>query len=379
MIDRNPQTTFRPETAKRAFTTRCVSADVIAASRVDDSRRPAAGDLVLCEVLGIGQHKTLHGIGGRRQALFAGDHVIVTYGDRYAPDQFEARLPEDLGPCDLVAAGGLAGRVCASHGKMAAPTQLQPLGLLVDAADRTVNTRRYGLDPIIGGSDMRPPVIAVLGTSMNSGKTTTAVNLIRGLRAAGKRVGATKVTGTCAATDTFGFQDAGADIALDFTDAGHGSTYQLDRAELLRIFRVLVGSVAAQDVDVIVIEVADGLYQRETAMLIDAPEFRAAVDAVVFAAQEGAGAVQGAVHLQAAGLPVTALSGVFTSSMLAMREAAAHTEVPVEPTPELATPAAALRVLASRPVDKLPAHSTPMRPTLPVMPMPAPTAVAAGV
>lgn len=368
MFANNTNTAFQLDTAKRAFTTRCVSDEVIAASHIDDSRGPAAGDLVLCEVLSIGQHKTLHSVGGRRQTLFPGDRIILAYGDRYAPDQFEACIPEDLDACDMVAAGGLAGRVRASHGNMATPTRLQPVGLLVDTQGRTVNTRRYGIDALAAGGNERPPVIAVFGTSMNSGKTTTAVDLIRGLRASGKHVGAAKVSGTGAATDIYGFRDAGASIALDFTDAGHGSTYQLERAELLRVFRALVGSVAATDVDVIVIEVADGLYQRETAMLIDAPEFREAVDLVAFSAQDGAGAVQGAHHLQAAGLPVVVLSGVFTSSMLAMREAGAHTDVPVVPTAELATPDAATKVLAWSENESREPEATAAQPAAPVMP-----------
>jgi hypothetical protein len=38
------------------------------------------------------------------------DAIIVAYGHRYAPDQFEAYVPEDLGPCHLVAGGGVAAR-----------------------------------------------------------------------------------------------------------------------------------------------------------------------------------------------------------------------------------------------------------------------------
>lgn len=355
----NTTAAARLEMVKRAFTTRCVGDNVIASSHIDSARRPAAGDLVLCEVLSIGQHRKLHGVDGRRQELFAGDRMVVAFGARYAPDQFEARLPEDLEPCDLVAAGGLAGRVCASHGNMAEPTRIRPIGLLVDPGGQTVNTRRFGLGAVATRDRPRPPVIAVLGTAMNSGKTTTAINLIRGLRAAGKRVGAAKVTGTGAATDTFGFRDAGAHIALDFTDAGHGSTYQLTRAELVRVFRILVDSVAATEVDAIVLEVADGLYQRETATLIDAPEFRDRVDVVVFAAQDGAGAVHGAERLRAAGLPVAALSGVFTSSVLAVREAAAHTTVPVVSTAEFATAAASAAVLAW---EAAAVHGTPGTP-----------------
>ena len=40
-----------------------------------------------------------------------------------------------------------------------------------------------------------PPLIAVMGTCMNSGKTMAACEIIHGLTKAGKRVGAAKVTG----------------------------------------------------------------------------------------------------------------------------------------------------------------------------------------
>jgi len=100
--------------AKAAYTTRHV--DLHAASQLLTGVRPRVGDLVLARVAVLGQHPKIELAHGRRAAMFPGDEIVVAYGNRYAPDQFEAEIPGDLGPCDLVAAGGVAGKVIAAHG-----------------------------------------------------------------------------------------------------------------------------------------------------------------------------------------------------------------------------------------------------------------------
>jgi len=213
------------ESAKRAYTTRrCDFGDV--RYLLTAGTAPQAGDVVLARVEEIGQHSGLHAVSGRRSTLFVGDEIIVAFGNRYAPDQFEAVVPTDLGPCQLAAGGGVAARVVASHVKMRKATQLRPLGLLADANGRPLNLQHYSL-PCVEGRPRRPVTIAVVGTSMNSGKTTTAAHLVRGLRAAGLAVSAAKVTGTGAGGDPWLMRDAGAAQVLDFTDAGHASTYKL--------------------------------------------------------------------------------------------------------------------------------------------------------
>jgi len=91
---------------------------------------PRAGDVVVARVEELGQHKRLELKTGRRAHLFPGDEIVVCYGSRYAPDQFEAHVPGDLGRCQLVAAGGIAGRMVNKHVLMDEPTQITPLGLL---------------------------------------------------------------------------------------------------------------------------------------------------------------------------------------------------------------------------------------------------------
>nr|WP_257910301.1 hypothetical protein [Janibacter limosus] len=163
-------------------------------------------------------------------------------------------------------------------------------------------------------SEGRPPVIAVFGSSMNSGKSTVLGSIVNGLVGAGLQVAAGKSTGTGAGNDPHHFRDAGASTVLDFTDFGHATTYRLGDQRIREIFVDMVDELAATGPDVVVIEVADGVYREETRRLLEDPAFHERVDRVVFASQDALGAVAGMQVLDAAGVTTAAVSGVVTSS-----------------------------------------------------------------
>ena len=317
----------RLQRAKRGFTTRRVDLDS-ACTLLPPPLAPLPGDLLLARVDLVSPRNRLELVDGRRAHLFAGDEVLLAFGNRYAPDQYEAQVPGSLDVCELVAAGGLAAAVLGRHDAMAKASSLRALGLLGDAQGRRMNLSQFALARVAVPRQPRPRVIVVTGTSMNSGKTTTVSCLIRGLRASGQRVAALKVTGTGAGGDLWLMKDAGASPVLDFTDAGHASTSGLATATLIEILHTLVAHAAASAPDAIVVEVADGLLQPETAALLRSREFRALADVVAFAAGEAMSADAGVRWLRAEHLPVRLLSGLLTASPLAMREAEASTGLP---------------------------------------------------
>lgn len=344
--------------AKPAYTTRHLDLTVAAQLLVQGT--PRVGDVVLARVTEIGQHARVELPSGRRALLFPGDEVVVAYGHRYAPDQFEAAVPDDLGPCELVAAGGIAARVSVAHGKMSAATALEPVGLLADASGRRL-TLADGVpaSAMLGDDVDRPLTIAVVGASMNAGKTTTAAHLVRGLRGAGLRVGAAKTTGTGAGGDVWLLSDAGAFPVYDFTSAGLPSTYRVDAERVRGVFCELTDRLAQDGCEAIVIEVADGVYQDETAGLLVDPLFLDRVDAVLFASYDALGATAGIQWLQERGISALALSGVLSSSPLATREAETATGKPVWGLERLSDPDVARELAADlragRPV-RLPAE-----------------------
>jgi hypothetical protein len=244
-------------------------------------------------VLETGQHKALQLASGRPSPLFPSDEIVLAAGARYAPDQFEAYVPEALGPCDPVAAGGVCGVVASRFERMGEPTRLEARGLSADASGRPSNLTDFRIHP--PPAARRIPTIAVLGTSMNTGKTTAAAHLVRGLALSDLKVGAAKVTGTGAPGDLASMRDAGAIAALDFGDAGYATTFLLDLPALEAVFVTLTDALVAEGAEVAVLEVADGLLQRETAMLVGSPVFKSRVDTVLFAAGDAMGRRAGSV------------------------------------------------------------------------------------
>ena len=324
---------------KRAYTTRRVPVERMRLVVEGPGCAPRAGDLVLARVQALGEHARIELCGGRRAQMFCSDEIIVCYGDRYAPDQYEAEVPADLGPCDLVAGGGVAGRMLCRHSMIGQPTRIVPLGLVCDRDGGRLNLSDFALVRLQGTAPQRPPTLAVTGTCMNSGKTTTAASLVRGLSRTGLRVGATKLTGTGAGGDVWRLADAGAAPVLDFTDAGLVSTYRVDPATVLRAADLLQSRLASAAVDVIVLEIADGLYQHETAALLRDESFISGVDRFMFAAADAIGAVAGVALLRELELPVAGVSGLLTASTLATREAEQALDVPVVGPDQLADPA----------------------------------------
>jgi hypothetical protein len=299
---------------------------------IDDApRAPRAGDVVLARIVTLGKLGRLENPNGRRAELFEGDEVILAYGNRYAPDAYEAETPRDLSECDLAAAGGLASRVINTNaifaGEDSPPTRIQPLGVFMGADGLPVNLEDYAIRPAAARRAI--PVICVFGASMNAGKTTTAASIMHGLARQGRVVGAAKVTGTCAGGDLWTFRDHGAVETVDFTDAGHATTYLADVDRLAAQAHDLVGTLQARGCDVAVIEVADGIFQRETSALLRHRVFRQLVDHWVFAAESAPGILSGWQYARELDIPLAVMSGAVTASPLAMREASRFVSVPL--------------------------------------------------
>lgn len=336
----------RVAAAKRAFTTRRV--DLALATQMATKCVPQAGDLLLAKVEAVGLHARLESAEGRRCRLYPDDEIIVAFGARYAPDQFEAVVPDDLGPCDLAAGGGIAARVVSRHDRMSKPTRIIPIGLLADADGRIMNLRRFAIT-----AEQRPKhapvVIAIAGTSMNSGKTTTASSLVHGLSRAGLRVGAGKVTGTGSGGDLWSLVDAGADTVLDFTDIGYATTANLAPLEVEHVALSIINTLSSELVDIVVIEIADGVLQKETASLLSSPRFTSRLNGIVFASGDAMGADAGVRWLRDRDLPIMAVSGVVTTSPLGIRETEAVTGLPVLGTASLMDPVLASKLCFSLP------------------------------
>lgn len=329
--------------AKWAFSTRRVRRHD--AVRLSDALGDAvSGDLVLGRVEHIGSHKKIQLAEGRASELYVGDMVVLACGDRYAPDQFEGLAELDPEGADMLAGGGVLGRMRHRHARMSAPTRVVPLGLLTHASGKVINLASYALQEAKRPTTMM--VIGVVGASMNSGKTTAVARLAHGLSRAGHQVAAIKATGTGAFGDFNAFVDTGASYVADFTDAGMVSTYRQPLARIEAGLDTLLADAERQGCEVAVVELADGVFQKETAELLKNPRVRDSFAGVIFAAPDALAAAGGCAALRAMGVEPAVLTGMVSCSPLGAREAETATGVRVVTRDALSDPAQANALLA---------------------------------
>lgn len=326
------------EQAKWTFSTRRVDRRAIAGIDTNFSAAQP-GDLILAYVGRIGQHSRVQLPSGRPSFIFPGDAVVLPCGARYAPDQFEGLAEIDPRGADLLAGGGCIGKAVARNSRIKPPTRLMPAGRLLDSTGRPVNLVQFALHPRPAASP--PKVIAVLGTSMNSGKTLATAQLVLGLRRAGLRVGAIKATGTGAFGDYNQYCDSGAHYVGDFTDAGMVTTYREPLGRIKSGIQTLLNEAGHQGCEIVVMEVADGILQLETAALIADPWFKTLISGLVFACGDAVAAYGGVSHLATLDLVPDVLTGILSCSPMASHEAAVATGLPVLTKNDLADPAEA--------------------------------------
>lgn len=297
-------------------------------------KKPEVGDVVYGRVTYIGQHGSLENRYGRIHEISDGSRAVFVFGNRYAPDAFEGLVPDEWSrEADLIARSGVIGKMRVKNTATKDPTKVELLGYIVDETGKVVNTRDHPAalprNPL-NERKKRSKMILHVGTSMNSGKSTSAVACCWALSAMGHEVRASKVTGTASLKDILHMQDAGAQTVYDFSHLGYPSTYLLDLDDLLNVFKNLDAKVANNPNRYWVVEFADGILQRETAALLRSDYVRSRIHRLVFSATDAFGAIGGIrVLKEEFDLTPDAISGLCSSSPLMIRELRERTEIQV--------------------------------------------------
>ncbi|MDN3202814.1 hypothetical protein [Algoriphagus sediminis] len=297
-------------------------------------RIPQIGDLIYGQVESLGQHSSLENSHGRIHTIHQGTKAVFVFGNRYAPDYYEGLIPthSDFEKLDLLARSGVVGEVKSKSGKVISPTSIKPLGYVCDAEGEVVNARDYNL---IKPKKMekkfpRAKLILAIGTAMNSGKSAAATACVHALSVHEKEVRASKVTGTASLKDILNMNDAGATYFSDFSFLGYPSTYMLDEDQIVDVFNKLDLKYANNKDNYWVVEFADGINQRETAMLLKHPDVRKRIHKLIFCAADSFGAIGGLEVLKNKfDLVPDAISGVCSSSPLHIKELSEYTDIPV--------------------------------------------------
>ena len=298
------------------------------------SHKPQAGDVALFEVLEIGKHTRLQCEDGKNHHIYTGDKILAAFGTRYATNQLEGYVPDVYLPeYHILGQGGVIGELKSIHKKFEqkGPTTLKLIGFATNQNGDVINTKYLTQKEInfTGYTYNNPKIILSIGGSMDSGKTTTAGFLCKGISNAGKRVCFTKLTGTVYSKDTDFVLDCGANYVNDFSTFGFPSTYMCEEQELLNLYQNILQELSTQHPEYIVVEIADGLLQRETNFLLKNRSFMQTIDAVIYSDGSSTGALSGLYFLEKMNIKPFALCGVFTAAPLLINEVKQQTTVPV--------------------------------------------------
>ena len=285
---------------------------------VSSSGTPRAGDVVVVRALtDSATYNMLELPTGRLAKINPGDLLIGVLGRRRALKGFVGDVPSSVNVGDelhLLNMGGVIGCCTGHHSSLGDAIKLQVIGFVADEDGEIRNISHAAIPPknTLGES---APLVLIAGTSMNSGKTYAATELIKQATRAGLKVAAAKLSGVACLRDTMNMADHGAIATASFLDCGLPST--VDVGDLAPIAKAIIARLNEVSPDLIVIELGDGIlggYSVDT-VFVD-PELREATAALIFCASDYVGAWGGIELLRRRGVEVDVISGSVTDSQM---------------------------------------------------------------
>jgi hypothetical protein len=270
-------------------------------------------------------YNTLENVHGRMTWVHSGDIVVGALGHRHALHGYEGVLPATVyvgQTLHILNLGGVIGE-CVSHNpQVGPPFQIEVMGQVLTYPQ--FRSRR-GEPANVGMTALQPSgrkpgcrVIYVTGTCMNAGKTAAACAIIRRFVQAGYRVGGAKLTGVALMRDTLSMRDYGAEVVLDFTDAGVVCT---DPDTAVPVALTLFSELTTHNLDVVVAETGDGVMgEYGVQAILSNPPLRTLVAGFVFCANDPVGAAGGVTHLQNEyGIRTDVVAGPCTDNQVGIR------------------------------------------------------------
>lgn len=277
-----------------------------------------AGDVVVVRALtDSATYNMLELPTGRLAKINPGDLLLGVLGRRRALKGFVGDVPAMVQSGDqlhLLNMGGVIGHCTGHHSSLGDAIRLETIGLACNENGRVLNICEAALPPRSSLGETAP-IVMIAGTSMNSGKTYAATELIKQATRAGLRVAAGKLSGVACLRDTLNMSDHGAITTASFLDCGLPSTVDID--DLAQPAKTIIARLNEAAPDLIVIELGDGIlggYSVET--VFADPELLEATAALVFCASDYVGAWGGIELLRRKGVEVDVISGSVTDSQM---------------------------------------------------------------
>lgn len=278
---------------------------------ISEQITPQEGSVIAVQALADeGKNKLLEFASGRIGFLVEDDIIPVVLGKRRALREYSGDVPEQLAVGDILyylCESGVVGEIKGINEQWGVPMQVQVLGSIV-ADGRPLNMKDTAL-PRRKDLPVSAPIIGVVGTCMNIGKTTAICKLIKHFKGQGLKVAGVKLSGVASTQDLDKILDAGASPVYGFMDGGLPSTCG-DPDEVLEVALSVLHAANENKPDLIIAEFGDGILgEYHVGHILSSPEIQQHVCAFIVGAGDLVSAWGANEIMKQYGVEVTVITG----------------------------------------------------------------------
>jgi len=276
------------------------------------------GDVVVIKTLEEHEkYGKLELIDGTLSKINKGDLIIGVLGERKALAGIVGIVPKKVKSndvLDILNIGGVIGKAVSwNKDFVQSPIPVKVIGNVM------VNDKKLNIHDSIQKLDLvlikTAPLIVIMGTAMNVGKTTATVKLIQSIKNKTKlNLVAAKLSGIAAQKDILAMKKAGASQVLSFLDVGISSTIN-NHGLVVPAAKTIINKLTKEKPDLIVVELGDGIigwYGVEK--LLNDQEFMKAISFNIMCAHDLIGAKGSYDMLESLNLKIDFFAGPVTNN-----------------------------------------------------------------
>lgn len=273
-------------------------------------------------------------VSGRSMTITPGDIFLATPGYRESVRWTVGGVPEGgLVPGEdywVLAESGVMGDL-ASHSPLAKSNlgRAKYLGAVLDPDGHPLHLKDFAMRAAPEATDAGAPVYLVLGTSVEVGKTTAGLTLLRTLREKGyEQVVVLKATGTTSVTEAAVYLDFGAARVFDCLDFGVPTTFPCSRGDAPEIFGQALDLCLSMPADAVLIECGGDFLGTCVPEFLQCLRPRRPKLTTILAASDPSGAL-GAKHaLERMGVTLDLITGPCTDTLTSQQRTEAICGIP---------------------------------------------------
>lgn len=278
----------------------------------------AEGAVILVQVLSTeGKRTYMESTTGESDDLAEGDIIPAVLGKRRMFNGFSCDIPKTLAVGDLLywsSASGVVGEIRGSDKAWGKQLAVRVLGS-AQVAGQHLNIKQAQFVRRLRHLDTIAPVICVVGTATNTGKTSTSAKVIQHFKSKGLKVACAKLTGMAYLEELKKLSSTDADLVLGFMDAGLPSTCGENVTEIVEVALGTLHHLNQIQPDIIVVEFGAsflGPYNAESVLC--SPEFKKHIASVIVSASDPVAAWGAKQLMDQWGIAITVFTGPVVNS-----------------------------------------------------------------